>query len=474
MRISSCGRVLSSVACSVAAIVLVLLIGSLDVGAQRRARPPAVTAAPPPPPAALPKVAVVGIRVVGGGLGANGSELRAFNERPGTAIALAIQAPAGTGIVEIDDHGSKLDAFSDDQGQSLLEEGRIGPFPKLADDHSVALVEVEVQARPSAKAVSVTAQGSLAMTLAGGSKPQRLPGVRLEVNRTMKLGAATITITAATADEESTKLTFGLPRSVVTTIRATRFLDAKNAPIESRRTSSGYFNDKAELEFDVKTKDKIVTVEFDVWQNLRAIKVPFNIEAGLGVAPGGRSSASDAPRGGKDEARASVAVNRPPPVIGPTDGATSVDAVVKQMQAAATTGKAGQLLTVIYPDDRPEFGRVVAVMLAFQPLAHLDDAKAGEKIQKDLDALFAKHQIKPPLSRDPDDLFKNVDLTAFLTDAIAFLKSQAKKGDTAELLPVPKGRPQNVTITGDTAVAKLQDAEVKFTKVSDRWFIRLQ
>ena len=473
MRISSRGRVLSSVGCSVVSIVLTLLIGSLEVNAQRT-RPPGPPAAPPPQPPALPKVAAVGIRVVGAGLGANGSELRAFNERPGTTVALAIQAPAGTGIVEVDDHASKLDAFSDDQGQSLLEEGRIGPFPKVAEDRSAALVEIEVQARPSARAVSVTAQGSLAMTLASGSKPQRIPNVRLEPNRTMKLGTATITITAATADEESTKITFGLSRSVVTTIRAIRFLDAKGAPIESRRTSSGYFNDKAELELDVKTKDKVVSVEFDVWQNLRSVKVPFRIEAGLGVAPGGRPSASDAPRGGPDEGRASTAVNRPPPVIAPTDGAESVDAVVKQMQAAAVAGKAGQLLTVIYPDDRAQYGQAVAVVIAFLPLAHLSDTKAGEKLQKDIDALFAKHQIKPPFARDPADLFKDVDLTAFLTDAIAFLKSQAKKGDPAEPLPVPKGRPQNVTITGDAAVAKLQDKDVTFAKVSGRWFIRLQ
>ncbi len=470
MRISSRGRVFSSVGCSVVLILLTFLIASPDIVAQR-SRPPA----PTPAPAALPQVAAVGIRVVGAGLGANGSELRAFNERPGTAVALAIQAPAGTGIVEFDDHASKLDAFSDDKGQSLLEEGRIGPFPKIAEDGSAALVEIEVQARPSVGAVSVTAQGSLAMTLAGGSKPQRIPNVRLEPTRTMKMGTATITITNATADEESTKITFGLSRSILNTIRTIRFFDAKSAPIESRRTGSGYMNDKAELEFDVKTKDKVVSVEFDVWQNLRAVKVPFTIQAGLGLAPGGRPPAADAPRGGKDEGRGSAPINRPPPVIAPTDGAASVEAVVKQMQTAAAAGKAGQVLSVIYPYDRAEFAQAVAVGLAFMPMAHMDDPKAAEKAQKDVDALLAKHQIKPPLSRDPAEVFKTVDLTAFLTDAIALFKSQAKKGDPATgFLPVPTGKLQNVTITGETAVAKLEDKDVKFTKVSGRWFIRLE
>ncbi len=414
------------------------------------------------------------MRVVGVGLGANGSELRAFNERPGTAVALAIQAPPGTGIVEIDAHASKLDAFSDDKGQSLLEEGRVGSFPKIAEDGSAALVEIEVQARPSVGAASVTAQGSLTMTLAGGSKPQRLPNIRLEANRPLKLGTATITITDATTEEESTKITFGLTRQVMNTIRTVRFFDAKSAPIEARRTGSGYFNDKAEMGYSAKTTEKVVSVEFDVWQNLRVVKVPFTIQAGLGLAPGGRPAASDAPASGKEDARASVPDNRPPPEISPTEGAASVDAVVKQLQTAAAAGKAGGLLSVIYPYDRAEFGLAVAMILAFLPLSHMDDPKAGEKVQKDLDALYAKHQIKPPLARSAADVFKTVDLTAFLTDAIAFFKSQAKKGDPAEFLPVPKGRLQNVKITGDTAVATLQEKEVKFTKVSGRWFIRLE
>src|SRR5438445_4367953 len=63
--------------------------------AQPPARPPAREPAAPPP-----EVVIAGIRVVGTGFGANGSELRPFHERPGTAIVLAVSAPPGSGIVE--------------------------------------------------------------------------------------------------------------------------------------------------------------------------------------------------------------------------------------------------------------------------------------------------------------------------------------------------------------------------------------
>lgn len=460
----------------------VLCVGVLLLGAQfgaaapqsgRGAQRPA--AAAPQPSSTPPQVSAVGLRVVGPGLGANGSELRPFNESPGTVVVLAIQAGKGGGIVDIDSHAGKVDAFTDDKGQSLLEEGRVGPFPKVAEDGSAAIVEVEVRARPSAGSASVTVQGSLAMTVANGSKPVRATNVKLQTDYAFKLGTAAMTIGEVKVDEDATKITFGLTRTVLNTIREVRFFDAKNAPIESRRAGSGYMNEKASLDYEAKTKDKTVTIEFELWQNPRVIKVPFNVQAGLGVAAGGRSSGSgDAPATPKSDAPEKIEkAPGPPPVITAADGAASVEAVVKQMQTAATAGKGAQVLSVIYPTDRPTYGQGVAMALAFLPMASMDNPTAGEQVQKDLDALFAKYQIKPPFMRDADELFKGVDLPAFISGAMAFLKSHAKKGDPSPL-PVPTGKPEDVKITGDEAVAMMGGKEVKFARISGKWFIRLQ
>src|SRR5262249_26628707 len=155
-------------------------------GRGRGAQRPAAPAAQPPAP--QPQMSATAIRGVGPGLGANGSELRPFNESPGTAAALALVAPRGTGVGPTDRHRSPAARFSDDKGQSVLEEGRIGPFPKIAEDGSAAIVEVEVRARPSAGASSLSVQGSVAMTLAGGSKPVRAANVRLVEGQAFKVG----------------------------------------------------------------------------------------------------------------------------------------------------------------------------------------------------------------------------------------------------------------------------------------------
>jgi hypothetical protein len=442
-------------------------------GAQRGAAPRPAAAAPAAA-ATPPQVTAIAIRVVGPGLGANGSELQPFHESAGTAVALAVQAARGSGIVEVDSHAGKLDVFTDDKGQSLLEEGRVGPFPKVAEDGSVAMVEVEVRARPSAGAASVTVQGTLAMTVAAGSKPVRAANVKLQTDFAFKVGTAAMTIGEVKVEEDSTKITFGLTRTVLSTIREVRFFDAKNAPIESRRSGSGYMNEKASLDYEAKTKDKTVTIEFELWQNPRVIKVPFNVQAGLGLAAGGRSSGSgDAP--GKTDAPADKVEKAPgpPPVITATDGVATVEGVIKQMQAGAVAGKGAQVLSVIYPTDRTTYGQGVAMGLAFLPMGSMDNAAAGEKIQKELDAFFAKYQLKPPFMRDADELFKGVDLPAFISGAMAFLKSHAKKGDPSTL-PVPSGKLEDVKTNGDEAVATMGGKEVKFARISGRWFIRLQ
>src|SRR5262245_15941896 len=149
-------------------------------------------------------------------------------------------------------------------------------------------------------------------------------------------------------EENATKISLNLPRSLLTTIREIRVFDTKNAPIEARRTGSGYFNEKAELEISAKTKDKTVAIEFEVWQNLRTVKAPFKLDAGLGFAAGPRSAGSDgaAPASGPPSKAEPPAKKPegPPPAVGPTEGADSVEAVVKQLQTAGLAAKGAQVL----------------------------------------------------------------------------------------------------------------------------------
>ncbi len=230
-----------------------------------------------------PEVVAAGIRVVGPGFGANRNEVRAFNEEPGTALALVVRMPAGMGIIDLDEDDCRLTAFGDDVGTDLMEHARFGPFPKTSDDGSAGLVEVESNLRPAAGATHLLAEGTLVFTSSPGSKPQRVAKVKLEKGQAFKLGATPMTIDEVTTDGEEKEISFGLPRSALSAIREVKFLDAKGQPLESRRTGRGYMNEAGSMDYNVKGAGGVVTIEFDVWQKPTQQKVPFKLKAGLAL-----------------------------------------------------------------------------------------------------------------------------------------------------------------------------------------------
>jgi len=152
-----------------------------------------------------------------------------------------------------------------------------------------------------------------------------------------------------------------------------------------------------------------------------------------------------------------------------------VEAVIAQMQSGAVAAKGAQVLGVIYPTERTTFAQGVTMVMAFMPMGSMDKPAEGEALQKELDAFFNKHNLKPPFAREADDLFKGVDLNQYVSDALAFMKSKVKKGDNPlDSMPVPQGKPADVKVTGETATASMGGKEVSFSKISNRWFIRLQ
>ena len=84
------------------ASLAVLGTPALAQGRGARGKQPAAAPAPAPP-AAPPQVSAVGLRVVAPGLGANGSELKPFNESPGTVVVLAIQGSGVNALLEEDE-----------------------------------------------------------------------------------------------------------------------------------------------------------------------------------------------------------------------------------------------------------------------------------------------------------------------------------------------------------------------------------
>jgi hypothetical protein len=261
----------------VAVAVMCLAGGEPGASAQSRARGKAS------PPAAPPAVSIGGLRIVAPGMGEEGTEIRAFNESPGTSLTLFVKVADGTGIVEIDEDKSAINSIKDDTGANLLEEGRFGPFPKITKDGSTGMIEVETRGRPSAGATSLTTEGSIALTSSTGTKVQKVSNLKLESGRTFKVGAATVTVGEVTTEGEYGSLTLKLPRSVFMTIKEFRFKEPKGAAVQADRMGSGWMGEDAEVSFRIPAALKAANLELDVWQNLKEQTVPFSLKLGLGL-----------------------------------------------------------------------------------------------------------------------------------------------------------------------------------------------
>ena len=110
-----------------------------------------------------------------------------------------------------------------------------------------------------------------------------MANVRLTNEATFRFGQTPITVAEVETQGESQTFTLKLPRQVMTSIKNVVFLDAKGQPIEGSRTSTGYMNDAGEMGMTVKTAAKTITIEFEAWTGLKAVKVPFKVRAALGI-----------------------------------------------------------------------------------------------------------------------------------------------------------------------------------------------
>ena len=99
-------------------------------------------------------VTVAGLRIVGPGIGENGSEQRPYNEKTGTSVVLILKVPKGVGLVNLDEDTSTIDAATDDKGTDLREDASFGPFPEIVKDGSAGLMEIRLGVRPAAGATA--------------------------------------------------------------------------------------------------------------------------------------------------------------------------------------------------------------------------------------------------------------------------------------------------------------------------------
>ena len=228
-----------------------------------------------------PEIVVGGIQIARVVVPDNEFGAKPFNSDNGTKLVLWIKMPAGQGLIEIDEDASTLASVTDDKGSNIG--GKFESFPDEFKDGSGGVIEIESSGFGAAGATAIFAEGSLAMTVATGTRKTRVAKVQLQNEAKFTFGKTPIVVADVETQDDAQTFTLKLPRQVMNGIKNVVFLDAKGQPIEGRSTGNGYMNDAAEMQFSVKTKEKTLTLEFEAWEGLRTVKVPFKVKAGLGL-----------------------------------------------------------------------------------------------------------------------------------------------------------------------------------------------
>lgn len=261
-------------------IVLLAGAGATPATAQKAPARPAARAEAPAPPL---QMTMAGIRVVREGVGEGGNELRAFNWSSGTDLEVFVRlGRANEFFVEVDDDESIVENYSDDAGGGLAQGAEVDSFPKVSADGTVALVTLSSDAVPGAGATSVTVSGQLAITTSSGSKVQKVANVKIESAKTFKLGTATVTIEEVSSDSERTTFGLAMTRATRNLIKGITFKNAKGEVLDVSQNGYSIMNDAAVLNYSGPAGMSSVTLEADLWQNLKSRKAPFKITATLG------------------------------------------------------------------------------------------------------------------------------------------------------------------------------------------------
>jgi hypothetical protein len=232
-----------------------------------------------------PIVKLAGLQVVGPGYGLNGTELQPFHQQSGTALALVIQAPENREIVELDDSKCTLVEFTDDRDHDLLDGVSWGAFPKISEDHRIALIEVTSKNRPSQKASRIRAKGNIQLRLAASESTETIENLKLEVGTKASVGQEIVQVMKVEEEDDGLTLVLQINRKLVDNLKDIRFYTGKGNPIEIWGRGSFTFGNVSQVEYNLDTKltSDNLNIEIDLWQEPEVLNLSFEIESGLGL-----------------------------------------------------------------------------------------------------------------------------------------------------------------------------------------------
>ena len=239
-------------------------------------------------------IEAMGVRIVAAEYGTDTDALRPFNWLKGSSLACLLFLPEG-GIIQFDVRRSKIKKFQDNMGTNLLNEDTswrpvFGPLYEISADGKAILFDLETENLPKKGATSIKASGVLAIKVATATKTVKHNNVALKAGTKFKVGDITFTVSkVGKPDWGDAALKVRLStHQDPTAVASIQFFGSDGTVIESRHTASGSMvgldNDaRYEEAYALSKHAEQVAIVVTYWVDIKELKIPFSIEATLGL-----------------------------------------------------------------------------------------------------------------------------------------------------------------------------------------------
>ncbi len=212
-------------------------------------------------------------------------QMRAFNQHPGTHLAVLVKVPRG-GLIDVDDGASELAAFTDDRGTDLLAGDRrfgrtgVGRRARISSDGRAALVTISGPNQPAPEATGIRAEGVLELQRAEGTETATAHRVALERDTTFTLDGRRFTVARVQRlfGERMVRFRTNMPIDKIATLR---FLDAEGNDI----TGSGRMRGSAMIGRSIAADADVdeLTVRIELYRGMETVSVPVELEMSIGL-----------------------------------------------------------------------------------------------------------------------------------------------------------------------------------------------
>lgn len=217
----------------------------------------------------------------------SGQSLSQFKS-PGLEVEVYFALPDQT-VLSIDSKQSQVAMTSDDGGELPLRDQFDGPYNlNLLEDRSAGTIQLQSENVPGEKSTKLSLNGTFVVNV-GKDKKTQIVELKIAQDSKIKLGSVEATVSQvgeAFGDPFKQMIELSAKESF-DSISQIEFLDSKDNVIESSSAGSGRmgFNDEITYSssWQIASEAKSVKVRVSYFSKTESVKLPVNLEFGLGL-----------------------------------------------------------------------------------------------------------------------------------------------------------------------------------------------